>query len=233
MAKLVDLGFSKGVIAETIVSTYNVVGQPNAAPMGAIMEDEKRIVIGLYNSSLTYKNLRLKGCAVINVTSDPELFYRTAFKEVNPEGKVPREWFEKAETVNAPRLRMADALIEVSVARIASLGAEKTEALCDVKLVKATKTLPKAYCRALFATVEAIIHATRVKVFLGGDEKRKAQALKLLETIGFYRDVVQRVAPNSRYDEIMADLTRMVNSWMEVKNESLRKNSRKTSLRTN
>ena len=34
MAKLTDLGFSKGIIFETIVSTYNLDGSPNAAPMG-------------------------------------------------------------------------------------------------------------------------------------------------------------------------------------------------------
>ena len=34
MAKLTDLGFSKGMIFETIVSTYNPDGTPNAAPMG-------------------------------------------------------------------------------------------------------------------------------------------------------------------------------------------------------
>jgi hypothetical protein len=219
MAKLVDLGFQRGVIVETVVSTYNEDGKPNAAPMGVVMENAQRIVIRPYTSSLTYKNLQSKRCAVINITSNPELFYRTAFKEANPEGKMPQEWFEKAEIVDAPRLRMADALIEISVADVTSLGAEKVEAFCDVKLIKAARILPKVYCRALFATVEAIIHATRVKTFLTGDKQE--QGLKLLEPIGVCRDIVNRVAPNSSYAEIMADLTKMVDSW-RAKSESLR-----------
>jgi hypothetical protein len=213
MAKLSDLGFSKGLIVETIVSTYNMDGQPNAAPMGAIMENDQCILIRLYNSSSTYKNLQSNKNAVVNVTSDIEVFYRTAFKEANPESVLPQEWFKKAATVNAPKLTMADATIETTVSAMVPIDAEKTEAICNVKLVKATKTLPKAYCRALYATIEAIIHATRVKVFLNGDEKQKAQALKLLETIEIYRDVVHRAAPNSRYAETMADLTRMIDSW--------------------
>lgn len=221
MEKLADLGFSKGIIAETIVTTYNIDGLPNAAPMGVIMENEQLILIRPYTSSLTYRNLQSKKCAVINITSNPEVFYRTAFKEANPDGKVPKEWFEKAETVNAPRLQIADATIEISVEAIVPISTERTEAVCTVKLIKATNLLPKAYCRALFATLEAIIHATRVKVFLAGDEKQKKQASKLLQTIGIYRDVVHRVAPNSRYSEIMADLTRMLDSW-RVKSEGLR-----------
>jgi hypothetical protein len=211
MTKLADLGFQKGVIVETVVSTYGEDGKPNAAPMGVVMEDPQRIVIRPHTSSLTYKNLQSKRCAVVNVTSDPELFYRTAFKEANPGGNVPQEWFEKAEVVDAPRLRMADAFIEISVADVTSLGAEKVEAACDIKLVKAARILPKVYCRALFATVEAIIHATRIKTFLTSDKQE--QVSKLLETIGICRDVVNRVAPNSPYAEIMADLTRMVDSW--------------------
>jgi hypothetical protein len=213
MAKMADLGFSKGTIIETVVSTYNVDGQPNAAPMGAIMENEQHIIIRLYNSSLTYRNLLSKRCAVINVTSDVEMFYRTTFKEANPTGEIPAEWFEKAETVDAPRLRSADAIVEISLAKTKPIDDERTEAVCDVKLVKATKTFPKAYCRALFATVEAIIHATRVKAYLNGNEKQREQARKLLEAIELYRDVVNRVAPNSRYVEIMTDLTKRTNSW--------------------
>src|SRR4030042_727868 len=74
---------------------------------------------------LTYKNLQRKRCAVINVTSNAELFFRTAFKEANNDGEMPLEWFEKAETVDAPRLRMADAFIEVNVVKISPLDAER------------------------------------------------------------------------------------------------------------
>jgi hypothetical protein len=220
MAKLADLGFSKGIITETIVSTYNVNGQPNAAPMGVTLEKTQYIAIRPYTSTLTYKNLQLKRCAVINVTANPELYYRTAFKEANPKGKMPYEWFEKAESVDAPKLRMAEAHIEVSVADISSFDAERAKALCQVKLIKAPKVLPKVYCRASSATIEAVIHATRVKVLISDKNERK-YVHRLLEMIKSCNDVVNRVAPNSRYSEIMADLAKKVDSW-RVKSESLR-----------
>jgi hypothetical protein len=222
VTEITDLGFSEGAIVETVVSTYNAGGQANAAPMGAIMESPQRVVLRIYTSSVTYKNLQSKRCAVVNVTSDPEVFYRTAFKEANPNGRIPQEWFGKSETVDAPRLRTADAHIEVAVADMRPFDAERTEAICQVKLVQVSGVLPKAYCRALSATIEAIIHATRVKVFIKhADRQKREQALKLLETIKDCKDIVNRVAPNSRYSEIMADLNQRIDSW-RAKGESLR-----------
>ncbi len=218
--KLADLGFSKGIITETIVSTYNAEGQPNAAPMGVTMENPRCMAIKPYTSTLTYKNLQLKRRAVINVTANPELYYRTAFKEANPKGKMPQEWFEKAETVDAPKLRMADAHIEVSVADIRAFDAERTKVLCQVKLIRAPKVLPTVYCRASAATIEAVIHATRVKALVN-DKNEQKHVNRLLEMIKNCNDVVNRVAPNSRYSEMMADLTKRIDSW-RVKSESLR-----------
>lgn len=211
MINLTNLGFSKGAIMETIVSTYSRDGQPNAAPMGVKIDDTQHIVIRPYISSLTYKNLQSKRCAVINVTSNPELYYLTTFKEANPDGEIPLEWFRKAETIDAPRLWMADATVEVSVKEIKSLSTERAKILCDVRLVKASKLLPKAYCRAAFATIEAIIHTTRVKLFLSNNKQE--EAYRLIELIEHYNSLVNRITPNSRYSEIMADLVKRIGSW--------------------
>jgi len=220
MAKLTDLGFSKEIVAETILTTYNSDGQPNAAPMGIRMENDHCVTIKLYNSSLTYQNLMSRRCGVINITSDVEIFFLSAFKEANPNAKIPPEWFERAETLDAPKLQTADATVEISIQKLTPINAEKTEAVCDVKLVKATKALPKVYCRALFATIEAIVHATRIKVFLSGDKRQREQASMLMENIAYCRETVNRVAPNSRYAEIMTDLTKRITTW-RIESESL------------
>jgi len=218
--KLADLGFSKGIITETIVSTDDAEGQSNAAPMGVTIKNAQHIAIRPYTSTLTYKNLQLKRCAVINVTANAELYYRTAFKETNPEGIIPQEWFEKAQTVDAPKLRMADAHIEVSVADITAFDAERATALCQVRQIQAPKALPKVYCRASSAIIEAVIHATRVQVLVN-DRNEQKHVRRLLEMIKNCSDVVNRVAPNSRYSEIMTDLTKRIDLW-RAKSESLR-----------
>ncbi|WNZ29404.1 MAG: DUF447 family protein [Candidatus Bathyarchaeota archaeon] len=217
MTTLFDLGFRDGIIAETIVSTYDSDGKPNAAPMGIVIQNTTHLFIRPYVSSLTYKNLQITKNAVVNLTVNPRLFYITAFKETNPNGKLPPELFQKAKTVSAPRLKMADAFIEVSVEKTGSFGSDRAECLCNVKHVETINAPPYAYCRAKFATIEAIVYATRIELFLKGNKQQQKQALRLLELVNICTDVVNRTAPTSVYSDIMADLTQRIDSWRNQK----------------
>lgn len=210
-ANLTDLGFLEGLVGETVVSTYDKNGKPNAAPMGATMEDG-HLIIKLFNSALTYGNLKTKKCAVINLTSDIEVFYKTAFKETSVSGKLPEEWFEPAKTVDAPKLRMADAAIEVSVIDLNPVSNGKTKVTFEVKLIHAPNKYPLVHCRAMSATLEAIIHATRVKLFIN-DENKQTLVSRLLSKIADCNDVVNRTAPHSPYSQVMADLKKIIDSW--------------------
>ena len=228
-AKLTDLGFLKGVIAECIVSTYNVDGKPDAAPMGVIMEDEHHLIVNLFNSSTTCSNIKANRFAVVNLTSNIEVFYKTAFKEANQNGKLPQEWFKKAKAVNAPKLRFADATIDVSVTEMSPIGTEKTRAMCNVGLVQATRKFPQVRCRAMDATLEAIIHATRVKTFLN-DEGKQKKVSKLLAQIDNCNDVVSRVAPNSVYSIVMADLMKRIDLWRGKTDDKTKSSDRSNQL---
>jgi len=220
MGSLADLGFRRNMIMETVVSTYGNDGkEPNAAPMGVVTEDMQHLIIRPYVTSQTYGNLKIKKCAVVNVTSNPEVYFHTALKESNSRRKIASDWFEKAEVVEAPRLLLADAFIEVSVVDMKPFDTERAEVLCDVGLVKIKNVIPKAYCRGTFACIEAIIHATRVKICLNEGKMREAQ--KLIGLIEHYHALVNRVAPQSTYSQLMSNLIRRVNSW-RAKFESLR-----------
>jgi hypothetical protein len=210
-AKLVDLGFSEGTIAETIVSTYNTDGTANAAPMGAKLHNQNQLQLALYVGSKTLQNLKTQRCAVVNLTSDIEVFYKTTFKEANPQSKLTQDWFTNAVSVHAPKLRQADATLEVSVENLEANG-EKTTANLHVELVEAEKKYPQAPCRASALTLEAIIHATRVKAFIN-QPSEQAQVAKLIDTIRCYGDVVNRVAPGSSYQRVMVDLQKRIASW--------------------
>ena len=90
MVKLTDLGFLKGTIFEIILSTYNMDGTPNAAPMGIIMKNPQTLNLNIFNSSQTSRNLNTNKCAVINLTNNVDVFYKTALKEINPAGNYPK-----------------------------------------------------------------------------------------------------------------------------------------------
>lgn len=219
MAKLTDFGFLKNIIAECIVSTYSVEGEPNAAPMGITLLDEQHLAVDLFNSSQTYRNIKANRCAIVNLTGNIEVFYRSTFKETNPQGKLPEGWFEKAQFVNAPKLSFAEASIEVSVEHLELLptrGTMKTRALLKVESIEATQKYPQAFNRAMSLTLEAIIHATRVKALLNYEKEQKRVA-KLLEVINDCRQVVNRVASNSSYSMVMDDLTQRLEGWRKPK----------------
>jgi uncharacterized protein len=214
MAKLSDLGFLKGIITETIISTFNEDKTPNAAPMGVLMDDEQHLTIELFNSSTTLNNIVAKRCGVVNVTSNIEVFYKTAFKEANPEGKLPPKWFEKSQVVNAPKMCLADATIDVSIDELVPIDTQKTKAMFNIELINAKPKYPQVHCRAMSQTLEAIIHATRVKA-LEKDQTQQKNIKHLLKMIDDCDKVVNRVAPNSPYTLVMADLIRRVDVWRQ------------------
>jgi hypothetical protein len=212
MVKLTDLGFSKGTIFETILSTYNIDGIPNAAPMGVTLLNEITLNLSIYNSSQTSRNLKTSKCGIVNLTSDIDVFYKTTFKEANPTGRLPQELFEKAEMMNAPRLRLAEATIEVSIVNMEPFGSDRTKFSCNVEKINAVKMHPQVICRAKGLTLEAIIHATRVKAY-ANDEKQQESVDKLLATMEDSNDIIKRIAQNSTYSAVMADLMQRIDSW--------------------
>ncbi|HUK86010.1 MAG TPA: DUF447 domain-containing protein [Candidatus Acidoferrum sp.] len=216
MAKLSDLGFLKGIIVETIVSTYNEDKTPNAAPMGVLIRDEQHLTIDLFNSTLTCRNIAQNMCAVLNLTSNIEVFYKTTFKEANPDGKLPADWFEKSQVINAPKIRLADATIDIAIDKFLPVDEQKTKAVFNVKLIEAKEKYPQVHSRAMSQTLEAIIHATRVKA-LSNDPKQRKKVNHLLEMIDDCDKVVNRVAPNSPYSLVMADLIKRIDLWRRQK----------------
>jgi hypothetical protein len=210
--ELADFGFQKGCIVEVIVSTYGADGKPNAAPMGATMQNESEIALKLFNSTLTLKNLKLTKAAVLNVTSDINLFYKTTFKEVNPEGKLSQDLFTKSKTVNAPKLKAAEGTVEVTVKALTAIDNERTMAVCELQYLDSQELPTKAYCRAHAATIESLIHATRIKVFIK-DEKRRETVEKLMALFNECKDIIKKTAPVSTYAEIMLELEERIELW--------------------
>jgi hypothetical protein len=202
---LSDLGFIKNCIFEAIVSTYSIENLPNAAPMGIMTDDMQSLIIKPYTTSQTYRNILLQKCAVINITSDPIIYYKTTFKD----DKLPLDWFEKADKVNAPKLKNADAFIEVKVNEIENIK-DRAKVLCEVINIASAKVKPKAYCRATFAVIESIIHTTRIN--FQKDEKKVEELTRLVK---HYYALVERVAPNSIYLDMMKENLKRVEAWKD------------------
>ena len=73
--------------------------------------------------------------------------------------------------------------------------------------------MPIVYCRAQFATIEAIIHSTRIEAFINGNNQQKKEAYDLLELVNICEEIVNRTAPNSIYSKIMNQLIQKIDLW--------------------
>ena len=196
--------FRIGEIYETILSTYNDDGRPNAAPVGIAFINRKKIRAQLYKGSRTLTNILSKRCAVANLTSDPILFYKTAFKG---ETKPPNFHFSKARTVNAPLLKDAGGYLELSLIRSIP---EKEKVNMEFSIRRFSCGQPiRLYSRAAHALLEATVHATRVREYLSRGKRGKAAPL--IRMINHYKDVIGRVSPDSDYARAIKELQSNIN----------------------
>ncbi len=188
-----DLGLKPMIIYESIVSTLKPDKTPHAAPIGFTLLDDHTIRLRPYKRTITYKNLRRERQGVINIVSEAYLFFETTFPKLVSEKSHS---FEPSVKILTPRLAGADAYIEFEVSEINEID-ELCEVYCAPLNVVVGCLRPKAITRAETALLEATIHATRIRVFMRMGSIQKAE--ELLQRILYYKSLVERVAPESKY----------------------------------
>ncbi len=63
----------------------------------------------------------------------------------------------------------------------------------------------------MFATIESIIHTTRIKAFF--TEGKNKEAEELIKLVEYYKKLVKRVSPDSKYLKIVEDLIDKFDLW--------------------
>lgn len=193
---------------EIILSTYNDDGSPNAAPMGIRFTARKTICARLFRGSRTLRNILARRSAVANLTSDACLFYRTTYKR---KGGLPTGCFSRSRLVNAPVLRSAEGYIEMELTRDEQ-DRESVLAEFRVRRVCSKHVTPVPYSRGAHALIEASIHATRIQEFLP-DRRKKREVARLIQLVNHYKDVIERVSPDSDYERAIKELQSRIHRW--------------------
>ena len=196
-ALLDRVGFRIGLPVEVIASTIDSSGRPNAAPMGIVRVDRLLLVMRPYKETRTCSNLLETRVATLNVTSDVKLFFATAFKV----GRVEELFEERYE--GAPPLKGVDAFVRVVLERVEDEGGRVAAYLRPIE-VRILRPWPRAVSRCDAALIEAMIHATRVRVFLERGDYGRVEELRGL--IRHYYRLVERICPRKPYLEIMRRL---------------------------
>ncbi|MEM2094668.1 MAG: DUF447 family protein [Candidatus Bathyarchaeia archaeon] len=204
---LSSLGLEVGLTYEAIVTTVSAAGEYNAAPMGIRRDDDTSVSISPFKTSRTYHNLVVTKEAVVNFTDEPYLFFATAFKEDKP---LDLHIFSHSKTVKAPRLTMAESFLELRVVKVNEFEDRSIVKCCP--LLSETRCIkPKPYCRGRYAALEAVIHATRIKILLENGQLEEAS--RLIQLVQSYRSLVHRVADSSSYSLVIDKVDEMIRRW--------------------
>lgn len=220
MSSLLDrLGLAPREVFEVILTTLAADGLPNAAPMGVWVREDWSLTLRPFRDTLTARNLTQIDEAVINITNDPYMFFRTAFKEEVAVGEQLS--FEPARSVKAPRLHGMLGYIEVSLKPRGSQPATSApksepdvmEYKCSVRKVDAPNQPPQVHSRARCAAIEAVIHATRIRALHSVDPAKSKQLLVQMQEC---RALIQRVAPGSPHAQVVEETMRLVQRWTKA-----------------
>jgi len=195
------LGFTQNSFVETILVTRAEDGSFNSAPMGVIRQDEV-LEIRPYKSSITYRNLMTGNMVSINITDDPMLFLVSAFKDELDKLPVADNWV----------LLGSDATIIAEKISQTDISDQQASFTLDPLTLSITNNMPSVFSRGRAEAIEAIIHATRIKVFHA--EKREDKVKELIEKMTASFDIVIRVSDSSSAEvKIVQILTSLLGKW--------------------
>ena len=195
------LGFTQNSFVETILVTRNRDGSFNLAPMGIIRQD-RLLEIRPYKSSKTYKNL-VEGTRVsINLTDDPMLFLKTSFKDELAEGPMVTDWI----------LDGSDATIIAEKTSEADYSQIQASFTLEPITLTISNNMPKVFSRGRAEAIEAIIHATRIKVFQSENQDDNVKGLYDKMTESF--NIILRVSGSSSAEvKIVQILKSLLDKW--------------------
>jgi hypothetical protein len=138
-------------ITETVATTRDEEGMPNAAPMG-VLKEEGETYARLWEGSTTLENVRATERVVVNFTRDPLVYVETALGD------------DAERFVADGRLRDADGWVRCDAERVPN--PEGRDEVTRWRLVERERNVAKralpTHSRGFASVIEATVHATRL-----------------------------------------------------------------------
>ncbi|HTX61823.1 MAG TPA: DUF447 domain-containing protein [Methanobacterium sp.] len=187
MLDLQSVGMYRGMLYETIITTKNPDGTPNAAPIGVICKDKDEIVIYLHEGSRTVQNVKNNELFVVNILKDPLIFVESTMDNLS------KSYFEEFKGEYFIKDTDAYFLVEVNdlkdVEREDQFGVSKTSIVkADVKEIVVNKDCVEPLNRAIYGVVEALVYLTRKEMVSGETESlynlRMKEIYRIVNKVG-------------------------------------------------
>ncbi|WP_296890276.1 DUF447 domain-containing protein [uncultured Methanobrevibacter sp.] len=186
---LTKIGMFKGQQYETIITTENIDGSLNAAPIGILCRGNNKVMCRIFKGSHTLENIIAQKTFIVNITQNPELFTWSLLDNLeandfneNKSIKGVDCYFKCEVTSIKEAVKQSDPVKKKGEANV--IKADVTELIIN----KPTK----AYNRAFSYVIECLANFSRIDVV--DDKKRKyyvdsfKEAYRVVKKVGSKKD---------------------------------------------
>ena len=187
MQVLKKIGMEKGWIYEVIVSTYQD-NNPHSAPVGVWTDNFDSLTMEIYKNSKMLENIMREREFAVNLASDEAIFYESLFDKAMVD-------YENATRINAPIIKNVPAVIELTMNEMTEKE-NRWRIESTPTHIQINDTI-KLINRAQPLVVESLILATKLP---------HLPRLKIEDALKENYRVIRKVAPGSRYEEIVSKL---------------------------
>jgi hypothetical protein len=199
------IGFGRGSIVESVLTTLNLDGSVNAAPMGITRRGPVQLEIIPYRSSKTHSNLNRNPEACINVINDPVIFLVTAFKEEKFDFSPLKFSYDNS-------IEQADAVVFLTMLKRIEIDKERSSFIGEASSIKLITESPTIFSRGKAQAIEAIIHATRIEYYL--KNRKLVEAEDHVDRFNRCKRVVLKVSSqDSPETRTVEALERLIDCW--------------------
>ena len=173
---LESIGIKAGGKYETIYTTMNKAGEMDAAPIGLKCVDDYAVLGRIFEGSKTLENIKETGIFVVNITSDPSVFARSLYGNLEPEEFVKDDDIVYMKNADAYFIALVKSIEDSEIGKDhVNDGAKFSIVNAESIKIIINKPGTKALNRGIFAFLESLVDYSRIDII---DDEKKDEYIK-------------------------------------------------------
>ena len=173
---LESIGIKAGGKYETIYTTMNKAGEMDAAPIGLKCVDDYAVLGRIFEGSKTLENIKETGIFVVNITSDPSVFARSLYGNLEPEEFVKDDDIVYMKNADAYFIALVKSIEDKEIGKDhVNDGAKFSIVNAESIKIIINKPGTKALNRGIFAFLESLVDYSRIDII---DDEKKDEYIK-------------------------------------------------------
>lgn len=208
---LESIGIKAGGKYETIYTTMNKAGEMDAAPIGLKCVDDYAVLGRIFEGSKTLENIKETGIFVVNITSDPSVFARSLYDNLEPKEFVKDDDIVYMKNADAYFIALVKSIEDKEIGKDhVNDGAKFSIVNAESIKIIINKPGTKALNRGIFAFLESLVDYSRIDII---DDEKKDEYIKKFKENERLIDVVAE----DEVKEAMKDLKeRIIEKGVEL-----------------